>query len=381
MKKTILTALQKFIRLEQFSGLLLMGCMVVALVIAHSNYAAAFEKLLQQYSLRHWMNDGFMTVFFFLVGLEIKRELVGGELANPRRAMFPVLAALGGMVFPAVIFSVLNWNSDSLSGWAIPMATDIAIALGVLSLLGSRVPVSLKLFLSSLAIVDDIGAIAVIALFYSGSVAWMYLLLAMLILLATAAVTSLRHFRNPYFFLAVLVLTWLCLIPSGIHATLAGVLAALLVPADSHDERLDSPLIILEELLHPWVAYGILPAFVLVNAGVSLTGDLGVIVQNPLFMGIFAGLFLGKSMGVVAFTWLGCRLKWAEKPAGISWMQIVGVGLIAGIGFTMSLFIGDLSFPITPEHGQTAKVAVMAGSVAAAVMGLGMLDRTLAKLK
>lgn len=382
MQKKFLSSFQKFIRMEQFSGLLLMGCMVVALAIAHSDFAAAYEKLLQQYSLRHWMNDGLMTIFFFLVGLEIKRELSGGELANPRQALFPVLAALGGMILPAAIFCVFNWSGGNLSGWAIPMATDIAIALGVLSLLGPRVPVSLKLFLSSLAIVDDIGAIAVIALFYSGNLSGIYLFIALLILLATAAATSLLKIRNPLFFLIVLTVTWLCLIPSGIHATLAGVLSALLVPGKAalYDERQESPLKVLEEKLHPWVAFGILPTFVLVNAGVRMTGDLAAAFQNPLFISVFAGLLVGKPLGIIAFTGLGCWLNWAEKPANIAWSHIAGVGFVAGIGFTMSLFIGDLSFLTAQVQGQTAKLAVIFASVAAAVLGLAVLNRTLHKV-
>ena len=382
MRRDFFSALKKFIRLEQFSGLLLMGCLAMALFVAHSDFSAAYERWLSDYSLRHWINEGLMTLFFFVVGLEIKRELIGGELSDPRQALFPVLAALGGMLVPALIYGLLNWNSPGRPGWAIPMATDIAFALGVLSLLGQRVPVSLKLFLSALAIVDDIGAILVIALFYSGSLSWLHLSYVLAIALGTAVATSRYKIGNPFFFLLALVLIWISFIPTGIHATLAGILAAMLVPsaADaSCDEANESTMKKLEKMLHPLVDFGILPVFVLANAGVRIGGDLGAILQDRVFLGIFAGLFLGKPVGILAFTWLGCRLRWVQKPDNVGWSHIAGVGFIAGIGFTMSLFINGLSFSALPELLEIAKLSVIVSSFAAGIFGMGMLGRKLEK--
>ena len=375
MRNIILTALQRFIRLEQSSGLILMGCLAAALLLAHSDYATAYEKMLHGYSLQHWINDGFMAVFFFLVGLEIKREVIGGELSELRQALFPVLAALGGMLVPALIYGTLNWNGMGKAGWAIPMATDIAFALGVLALLGQRAPISLKLFLSALAIVDDIGAVLVIALFYSGSLSWLYLSGALAVSCATLAAAAFFRIRNPFFYLSSLGLIWLCFVPSGVHATLAGIVAALLVPASPTDEKEPSPLESLEEMLHPWVAYLILPAFVLANAGLRLSGDMKGVIQDPVFLGTLCGLVLGKPLGILAFTWIGCTLRWAQKPENLCWNHILGVGFIAGIGFTMSLFVSGLSFPESPHHLDTAKFAVISASFFAGILGLGLLHR------
>ena len=375
MRNIFLSALQRFIRLEQSSGLILMGCLAISLLIAHSDFSATYEKLLHGYSIQHWINDGFMAVFFFLVGLEIKREVIGGELSEPRQALFPVLAALGGMLLPALIYESFNWNGIGKAGWAIPMATDIAFALGVLALLGQRAPVSLKLFLSALAIVDDIGAVLVIAIFYSGSIAWLYLLGALAISCATFAAATFFRIRSPFFYLMSLFLIWLCFIPSGVHATLAGIVAAFLVPAVTFGKEEASPLEKLEEFLHPWVAYLILPAFVLANAGVRLSGDMKSVFQDPIFLGTLSGLILGKPLGILAFTWIGCNLRWAQKPDNLGWDHIIGVGFIAGIGFTMSLFVSGLSFPGGPYLLGTAKFAVITASFFAGIIGLGLLHR------
>ena len=382
LKKKLYTALQNFIHLEQFSGLLLMGCLLISLLIAHSDLSAKYEVFLSDYSLQHWINEGFMTVFFFVVGLEIKREVMGGELSEPRQALFPVLAAIGGMVVPALIYGALNWNGASISGWAIPMATDIAFALGVLTLLGQQVPLSLKLFLSALAIVDDIGAIVVIALFYSGTLSWIHLSYVLVIAAGMAGVAKYYKIRNPFFFLLALLLIWLCFIPTGIHATLAGILAAMLVPSATEGpkgELQSSPLERLETMLHPWVAFVILPAFILANAGVRIDSNFRLIFQEPLFLGILAGLFLGKPLGIILFAWLGCRLRWAQKPSNIGWKHIAGVGFIGGIGFTMSLFVSGLSFPAPHSLLPIAKTAVITASFAAGAVGLGLLNRTCPK--
>jgi NhaA family Na+:H+ antiporter len=324
----------------------------------------------------HWINEALMAVFFLLVGLEIKREFVDGQLSTWPRRVLPGIAAFGGMVVPALIYVAVTWNQPTLlRGWAIPAATDIAFALGVLALLGSRVPTSLKIFLTALAILDDLGAIVIIALFYTGDLALPMLGLAVLCILALVAlnrfnVTSLL----PYLVLGALL--WFFVLKSGIHATLAGVALAMTIPLQPEPRKTraeDSPLHRLEHALQPWVAYAIIPIFGFANAGVSFEGLSFDAVLSPLPLGIALGLFLGKQIGVYAFSFIAIRLGFADMPAGASRLQCYGVAMLCGIGFTMSLFIGALAFPTHPDLVDSTKIGVLGGSLLSAVTGFLIL--------
>lgn len=375
-----LAMIAEFLKLETAAGFLLMGAALLALVLANSPLAEGYTALRatslgglpgHELSLLLWVNDGLMALFFLLVGLEIKREMLVGALASRRRAALPALAALGGMVVPALIYVFFNRHeAANLRGWAIPAATDIAFALGILALLGSRVPAALKLFLTTLAILDDLGAILIIALFYTATLSWPALGLAgaallVLVVLNRRGVTALW----PY--LAVGAGLWVAVLASGIHATLAGVALALLIPLKIGDGTQPAPLTRLEHGLHPWVAYGILPVFGLANAGLAFAelnpGDL----LAPMPLGIALGLLLGKPVGVMGASWLAVRLRWAEWPAGVTMRQMLGVAVLCGIGFTMSLFIGGLAFPA--ELQALVKLGVFSGSLLAALLGYGIL--------
>jgi NhaA family Na+:H+ antiporter len=313
-----------------------------------------------------WINDGLMAIFFLLVGLEIKREVLSGELSGWNKAALPVLAAVGGMMLPAAVYLAFNWQ-DAPHGWAIPAATDIAFALGVLSLLGTRAPAALKVFLLALAIIDDLGAIVIIAFFYSGNLSLLSLLLAGG---ATIGLLLLNRFRvrNLTAYLLVGLFLWICVLKSGVHATLAGVVAAAFIPADRRSGEADAPLGILEDRLHPWVAYGIMPLFAFANAGVSLAGVTLEALLEPLPLGIALGLFVGKQAGVFLFSFAAVRLKLASLPQGVSWRQLYGVALLTGIGFTMSLFIGTLAFS-DPAAGVPVRLGVLLGTLVSALTG------------
>ena len=357
-----LSALRAFLAGEASGGIVLMIAAVVAMVLANSSAASAYFSLLKLYvgplSVLHWINDGLMALFFLLVGLEIKREFVDGQLSTWPRRVLPGIAAAGGMIAPAVIYVLFNTATPAtLRGWAIPTATDIAFALGVLALLGSRVPVSLKIFLTALAIIDDLGAIAIIAAFYTA---------VLLVALNRAGVERLPAYLVPG------LLLWFFLLKSGVHATLAGVALALTIPLRTSPGRPDdphSPLHVLEHALHPYVAYLIVPVFGFANAGVSLAGlDLAALLA-PVPVGIAAGLFLGKQIGVFLTTWLAVKLGWADCPEHASWPQVYGVAMLCGIGFTMSLFIGLLAFPTSELLQNEVKVGVLMGSLASALVG------------
>lgn len=315
-----------------------------------------------------WINDGMMAVFFFLVGLEIKRELVVGELSSTKRAALPVIAAVGGMVVPALIYAVINWTDDiALHGWAIPAATDIAFAIGVLALLGSRIPLSLKVFLLALAIIDDLGAIIIIAFFYTAHLSVEALVLAgigiaALVLLNVRGVTRIA----PYVLVGLFI--WVCVLKSGVHATLAGVVTALAVPLTRAPGEQHGTLERLEEALGPWVKFLVLPLFAFANAGVSLSGMTLAQVTGPIPMGIALGLFIGKPIGIFSFSLAAIGLGFAGKPLGTTWAQIFGVAILGGIGFTMSLFIGMLAF-VDTERAADIRVGVLLGSLASAVAG------------
>ncbi|CAI3808488.1 Na(+)/H(+) antiporter NhaA [Pseudomonas sp. MM221] len=371
----------RFFQLEAASGLLLIAAAVLALVINNSPLSYLYSGLLDvpvavqvgalniAKPLLLWINDGLMALFFLLIGLEVKREVVDGHLSKPSQVILPATAAVGGMVVPALIYWFINRdNPAAVAGWAIPTATDIAFALGVLALLGKRVPVSLKLFLMTLAIIDDLGAIIVIALFYSGTLSSVSLLLAAACLVVLIAMNRLGVVKlGPYMVIGLIL--WVCVLKSGVHATLAGVALALCIPLRTRNAE-TSPLLSLEHALHPWVAYAILPLFAFANAGVSLAGMTVESFTHPVPMGIAVGLLLGKTVGVFGLTWLAVKLRLAALPAGAGWGQILGVAILCGIGFTMSLFVGSLAFaPGSSEYAGMDRMGILTGSFFAAVIG------------
>lgn len=386
MIKFFLRNLTPFINAQTLGGVLLALSALIALVLSNSGWSDFYLKLLEfpvELRLGHdwlvlakpmivWVNDLWMAVFFFLVGLEIKRELLEGELASVRQALLPAGAALGGMVVPALIYAAINGHDPvALRGWGIPMATDIAFALGILVLLGSRVPASLKIFLTAVAIIDDLGAILVIAFFYTADLSLTMLLAAgggVLVLLALnrARVNAI----GPYVIVGLLI--WVCVLKSGIHATLAGVITALAVPLS--DGRGGSPAGRAEHALHPWVAYGILPVFAFANAGVSLQGVAWATLLQTVPLGIAAGLVFGKALGVFGASWLLMRFGGARLPEHSSIMQFFGVCVLCGVGFTMSLFIGSLAFEgADAVYGTQVKLGVLLGSLVSAVLAVLLL--------
>ena len=371
----------RFFQLEAASGLLLIAAAVLALTINNSPLSYLYSGLLDvpvavqvgalniAKPLLLWINDGLMALFFLLIGLEVKREVINGHLSKPSQIVLPATAAIGGMVVPALIYWFINREDPAaVAGWAIPTATDIAFALGVLALLGKRVPVSLKLFLMTLAIIDDLGAIIVIALFYSGTLSSVSLLLAAACLVVLVAMNRLGVVKlGPY--MVVGLILWVCVLKSGVHATLAGVALALCIPLRTRNAE-TSPLLALEHALHPWVAYAILPLFAFANAGVSLAGMTVESFTHPVPMGIAVGLLLGKTVGVFGLTWMAVKLRLAALPAGASWGQLLGVAILCGIGFTMSLFVGSLAFvPGSSEYAGMDRMGILTGSFFAAVIG------------
>jgi len=371
----------RFFQLEAASGLLLIAAAVLALVINNSPLSWLYTGLLDTPVVAQigalkiakpallWINDGLMALFFLLIGLEVKREVLDGQLSKPSQIVLPGTAAIGGMVVPALIYWFLNRdNPTALSGWAIPTATDIAFALGVLALLGKRVPVSLKLFLMTLAIIDDLGAIIIIAIFYSGSLSTLSLTLAATCIATLIAMNRLGVVKLGPYMLVGLIL-WVCVLKSGVHATLAGVTLAFCIPLRTKNAE-PSPLLNLEHALHPWVAYGILPLFAFANAGLSLSGVTVESFTHDVPMGIAVGLLLGKTVGVFALTWFAVKIGIATLPQGANWGQILGVAILCGIGFTMSLFVGSLAFePGVSDYAGMDRMGILTGSILAALIG------------
>jgi len=375
-------AFQEFLRQESAAGLILMAVAAAGLLAANSplarHYFEAQKVSIAGLTVRYWINDALMAAFFLLVGLEIKREILEGQLASWKDRVLPGISAVGGMIIPALIYALLSRGDPlALRGWAVPMATDIAFALGVLALLGSRVPLALKVLLTAIAIIDDLGAVLVIALFYTEQ-------LTLLALAAAAGVLAVLALMNrmgvrtlpPY--LVGGVLLWFCLLQSGVHATLAGVALALTVPLrGGGDSRAsDAPLHRLEHSLHPWVAFLVLPVFGFANAGVAWSGVSLADLTGPAPLGIAAGLLLGKPLGIFGFSWLAARLGLVQLPRGVSWQQVLGLSFICGIGFTMSLFIGALGFAETPVLAEQAKMGVLLGSALSGVAGVVLLLAT-----
>ncbi len=425
----VVQPIQKFIQQEKSGGLVLGISVLVALIVANSPWGATYHHFFEQkfgfifqgekyfeYTIHHWINDGLMAVFFFVVGLELKREIVAGELSNPRKALLPIIAALGGMLVPALLFLMLNPSGEQHSGWGIPMATDIAFALGVLFLLGKRIPLALKVFLTALAIVDDLGAVLVIALFYTSDISFSSLLLGFgfLLLMFIANKMGVRSIV----FYAILGIggVWIAFLLSGVHATIASVLAAFVIPANVKikeqtyvqkiqgylnsfgdiDPKDDIPTLTneqihlldnvkkdthqatpvlqrLEHAMHPLVTFVIIPIFALANAGVSfLDIELATIFSTNVAVGVAVGLLAGKVIGVVGFTWIALKLKIAPQPQGMNFINLLGLGLLAAIGFTMSLFITSLAFT-NPEFIVQAKLGIFSASIIGGVAGFLVL--------
>ncbi|MCM4172352.1 Na+/H+ antiporter NhaA [Arenibacter sp. TNZ] len=424
IKKIILTPFQKFVKIESFSGILLFGATLVAMIWANSGYSDSYQALWQldigisaesfRFSkpLILWINDGLMAVFFFLIGLEIKRELLIGELNSLRKATFPLFAAVGGMLFPLALFLVLNNSPETADGWGIPMATDIAFTLAILKILGNRVPLSLKIFLTAFAIVDDLGAVLIIALFYSSGIDWWLILYAM-IPLALLFFLAHRGVYIKYLSISIAIIIWFLFLGSGIHPTIAGVLMAFTIPIrqkiaiedftesladisknfaktkrdylpilskeqieqmdDLEDltEKFNSPLQHLEHGLHGWVAYFIMPIFALANAGVVFSADMEL--DTPLIVNIAIALFVGKCIGVTLMSFLSVKLKIAALPNGINYRQIIGVAILSGVGFTMSIFVANLAFTGNSIFIDSSKVGILIGSVVSGIVGYMIL--------
>jgi len=426
--QTITNPIREFLKLQSASGILLFAFTVAAIVWSNSRWSDSYEEwwhtpisfgfgaIIFSKSLLHWINDGLMTVFFFVVGLEIKREILIGELSSFRKAMLPVVAAVGGMAIPALIYVGFTRGTPAVSGWGIPMATDIAFSLGVLTLLGKRVPIQLKIFLTAFAIVDDIGAVIVIAFFYASGIVWGHLAIAgfVLILLVSANWLGVRHLL---LYTVLGVILWLAFLESGIHATVAGVLFATTIPARSNldkqgflkkshsildqlegdnprqvtsdseerdqsmvqdpgqvDEDVKSPVQRFEHSLHPWVVFVIMPLFAFANAGVRFEEGLGSMMLDSVPLGLFLGLVLGKQIGITLFSWVAVKSRLASLPSAVTWRHIYGVAWLGGIGFTMSLFIAGLAFGDGPLMGES-KVGIYAASLIAGVGGWLILRR------
>lgn len=424
IRSVFLTPFQKFVKIESFSGILLLFATIIALIWANSPFGDSYIQLWQydigivtdsfefKKPLILWINDGLMAIFFFLIGLEIKRELMIGELNSRKKVAFPLVGAVGGIVVPVAMFLLLNQNPETTKGWGIPMATDIAFSLAVLNVLGKRVPLSLKIFLTAFAIVDDIGAVLVIALFYSGTINISFVVIA-LVMLAVLYFFSFKGFYSRYIFLFFGTIIWFLFLKSGIHPTVAGILMAFSIPirqkidttqfleqleivykdiknasilekpilSSEQIEHIDdledwtgkfqSPLQHLEHNLHGWVAYFIIPIFALANAGVLI--DSSAYLDIALVTNIVICLVLGKGFGIASLVLLAKKLRWIEVPKDISVKQIIGVSFLAGIGFTMAIFIGGLAFASTPEYIDSAKIGILVGSFIAAIIGFIIL--------
>ena len=366
---------KKFFQIAQSSGNLLIICVILSLLIANSSLGSNFQELLDfklgSYSISLWINDGLMTIFFLLVGLEIKREILEGELSSFKNATLPIFAALGGMLVPAAIFYFFNQGSKYENGWGIPMATDIAFSLAIISMLGKRVPVSIKIFLTALAIVDDLGAIVVIAIFYTEKIETTYLLLCSLVLLILIILNFFKVKRH-IFYLIPGVFLWYFMHHSGIHATIAGVLLAFTIPTNESDTEI-SPLEKLEEKLHTPVNYFIMPLFALANTNIKFHNGMVDGLFTNFGYGIILGLALGKVIGINLFSFIAIKLKLSDLPNNSKWSQMLGAGLLAGIGFTMSIFIALLSYKGELEIQEEAKFAILVASAISGFMGYFLL--------
>ena len=387
MLKYLASPFKWFFKLEAASGLILLVSAIFALIISNSSISSLYFETLDKYifiglnnfglklSILHWINDVLMAIFFFFVTLEIKREFIQGELSSIKQAILPIIAAVGGMLFPALIYVYVNFgNAETLNGWAIPSATDIAFSLGVLSLLGSRVPISLKVFLTALAIIDDLGAIVIIAFFYSGDLSVFNL---SLMLISFVGLLTLNKFGVKIFipYLIIGILLWHFTHESGIHATISGVLLACTIPHRKKEKDF-SLLIKLEHAISPYVAFGIMPLFAFANAGVSLDGISFSSLLLPVPLGILLGLFIGKQLGVFLFSYVSIKLGFAQMPNNSNWIELYGVGILTGIGFTMSLFVGNLAFIENTQYIDGVKLGVLSGSLLSTLSGYFLILAT-----
>ena len=384
MLKYISSPFKWFFKLEAASGLLLLISAIIALIVSNSDYSSLYFEILESYfflgvnnfgikmSVLHWINDALMAAFFFFVTLEIKREFLQGELSNRKQALLPIIAAIGGMLVPALIYIYINFeNPENLNGWAIPTATDIAFSLGVLSLLGSRVPLSLKVFLTALAIIDDLGAIIIIAFFYTGDLNIIYLVSLILVFIILLILNKLNTKKFlPYLLLGLIL--WFFTYESGVHATISGVLLATVIPHRKKEKDF-SLLTKVEHNISPYVAFGIMPLFALANAGVSLDGVNLNSLLSPIPLGILLGLFVGKQVGVFLFSIISIKLKIARMPNNSNWASLYAVGTLTGIGFTMSLFIGNLAFVENYQYLDGVKIGVLSGSLLSTLVGYFLL--------
>ncbi len=388
MFKLLQKLITEFIALESAGGILLVVMAVLALIIENSPLQSVYEVFLNTHisfslgglgfnkSILHWINDGLMVLFFFLVGMEIKRELLVGELSSKERALLPLIAAIGGMAIPAAIYIAFNWNHpESLNGWAIPAATDIAFALGMVALLGRRVPTSIKVFLTALAILDDVGAILIIAIFYTKNINFSALIFAA-VCVALLFFLNWRGITKMYLYYFLGILLWIAVLKSGVHATVAGVVLALSIPLTDPNNPDYSPLRKIEDHILPWTAFVILPIFAFANAGISFSGLKISDLLHPIPLGIAFGLFFGKQIGVFLTSWIAVKLKLAKLPEGANGYHLYGVSILCGIGFTMSLFIGALAFYENQHFILFLKIGVFAGSIVSGVMGYLVLYLT-----
>ena len=370
---------KEFFSNSQSSGILLVFCVLISLMIANSSASEGFQCFLDQswgpYSVSVWINDGLMAVFFLLVGLEIKRELLDGELSNFKNASLPILAAIGGMLVPAVIFTLFNHGTEYSKGWAIPMATDIAFSLAIISMLGKSVPSAVKVFLAALAIVDDLGAIVVIAIFYTDEIHWNYLLYSGIIVAILAVLNFLKVKKHIFYLIPGCVL-WYFMHHSGIHATIAGVILAFCIPASKADNEEASPLEKLEHFLHIPVSYAIMPIFALANTNITFKAGMVDGLFSNFGYGIVFGLILGKLIGINLFSFIAIKLKISNLPDKSRWVHMIGAGLLAGIGFTMSIFIALLSYKDNQDLQDSAKFAILTASVLAGFLGYLLLKST-----
>jgi len=376
-----------FFKLEAASGLVLLISAILALIISNSSLSYLYFETLEKYiffglnnfglklSVLHWINDVLMAIFFFFVTLEIKREFIQGELSNIKQAILPIIAAVGGMLVPALVYVYINFgNTETLNGWAIPSATDIAFSLGILSLLGSRVPISLKVFLTALAIIDDLGAIVIIAFFYSGDLSILYLTMMLLSFIALLILNKFG-FKTFFPYLIIGVILWHFTHESGIHATIAGVLLASTIPHRKKEKDF-SLLVKIEHSISPYVAFGIMPLFAFANAGVSLEGISFSSLLLPVPLGILLGLFIGKQLGVFLFSYVSIKFGFAQMPNNSNWYTLYGVGVLTGIGFTMSLFVGNLAFIDNTQYIDGVKLGVLSGSLLSTLFGYFLILST-----
>lgn len=380
----LVNGIKNLLSSESSGGIILLSCVVISLIIANSPLGMGFEQLLAtqigyhsesvhlEYSVLLWINDGLMAIFFLMVGLEIKRELVNGQLSSPKRAIFPILAAIGGVLVPALIYKGFNFGTETAEGWGIPMATDIAFSLAIINMLGRKVPISLKVFLAALAIVDDLIAILVIAIFYNSDLELTNLYIALAIF-AVLLLFNRLGVKQLYFYLVPGLFIWYFIHHSGIHATIAGVLVAMSIPTRVFEGKTESPLIKLEHILAKPVSFIIMPLFALVNTNIIIEGEMLAGLETPLGLGIILGLVVGKPLGISIICWITVKLNLADLPEKATYGQILGVGMLAGIGFTMSIFIAILSFSGQDIILAEAKIAVLLASLISGIMGYGFL--------